>query len=76
VPIKDYTIELGKAEIMQEGKDLTIVTWGTQCHVAKEVADIVKEKLNVSCELIDLRTIVPWDFETVCNVSCIWLAGC
>ncbi len=69
VPIKDYTIELGKAEIMQEGADLTIVTWGTQCHVAKEVSDIVKEKHNISVELIDLRTIAPWDFETVCNVS-------
>lgn len=67
VPIKDYTIELGKAEIMQEGTDLTIVSWGTQCHVAREVADIVKEKMNVSCEVIDLRTIVPWDYETICN---------
>ena len=34
----------------------------------KEVVDMVKEKLNISCELIDLRTILPWDTETVCNV--------
>ncbi len=34
----------------------------------KEVVDLVKEKLNISCELIDLRTILPWDTETVCNV--------
>lgn len=67
VPIKDYTIEIGKAEIMEEGTDVTIVAWGTQCHVAREVAQIVKEKMNVSCEVIDLRTIVPWDYETICN---------
>ena len=68
VPIKDYTIELSKAEVMQEGTDVTIVAWGTQCHVARDVAQMAKEKLNVSCELIDLRTIHPWDSETICNV--------
>ena len=35
----------------------------------REVAEMVKEKLNVSCELIDLRTIMPWDTETICNVT-------
>lgn len=73
VPIKDYTIEIGKAEIMEEGTDVTIVAWGTQCHVAREVAQIVKEKMNVSCEVIDLRTIVPWDYETICNVRYFFL---
>ena len=68
VPIKDYTIDLSKAEIMQEGTDVTIVAWGTQCHVAKEVAQIVQQQHNISCEVIDLRTIAPWDYETICNV--------
>lgn len=72
VPIKDYTLPLSKAEVLVEGSDVTIVAWGTQVHVAKEVAQIVKEKMNISCEVIDLRTIVPWDFETVCNV-CLFL---
>jgi 2-oxoisovalerate dehydrogenase E1 component beta subunit len=67
VPIKDYTIPLSQAEILSEGTDVTIVSWGTQVHVVKEVALIVKEKLNISCEVIDLRTIVPWDYETICN---------
>lgn len=67
VPIKDYTIDLSKAEIMQEGSDVTIVAWGTQCHVAREVAQIVQQKHNISCEVIDLRTIAPWDYETICN---------
>lgn len=67
VPIKDYTIEIGKAEVMEEGTDLTIVSWGTQCHVAREVAKMAQEQLNVSCEVIDLRTIAPQDTETICN---------
>jgi 2-oxoisovalerate dehydrogenase E1 component beta subunit len=69
VPVKDYTIPLSKAEVLSEGTDLTIVSWGTQVHVATEVAQLAKEKLNVSCEVIDLRTIVPWDFETICEVT-------
>ena len=68
MPVKDYTIPLSKAEVLSEGTDVTIVAWGTQVHVVKEVAQIVKEKMNVSCEVIDLRTIVPWDYETICNV--------
>lgn len=67
VPIKDYTLPLSKAEVLKEGKDLTIVAWGTQVHVAKEVAQMAQEQLNVSCEVIDLVTIAPWDFETICN---------
>ena len=73
MPVKDYMIPLSKAEILNEGTDLTIVAWGTQVHVANEVAQIAKEKLNVSCEVIDLRTIVPWDFETVCEVKGFWV---
>jgi len=67
VPVKDYEIPLSKAEVMMEGTDLTIVAWGTQCHVAVEVAQMAKKELGVSCEVIDLRTIVPWDYETICN---------
>ena len=46
-----------------------MVAWGTQVHVLREVAEMAQEKLDVSCEVIDLKTILPWDSETVCNVS-------
>ncbi|VDM65243.1 unnamed protein product [Strongylus vulgaris] len=69
VPTGDYTIPLSQAEVVKEGTDVTIVTWGTQVHVALEAAQLAKEKLNKSVEVIDLQTIMPWDEETVVKVS-------
>jgi 2-oxoisovalerate dehydrogenase E1 component beta subunit len=51
------------------GDAVTLIGWGTQVHILKEVADMVKEQLKVQCEVIDLVTINPWDVEAVCNVS-------
>lgn len=67
VPTKDYTLPLSQAEVVQEGNDVTLVGWGTQVHVLLEVAKIAQEKLGVSCEVIDLRTILPWDSDTICK---------
>ena len=50
------------------GDDVTLVGWGTQLHVLREVCQMAKDQLNVSCELIDLVTILPWDRETVAQV--------
>ena len=47
------------------GKDVTIVGWGSQIYVLEHAVRMAEEKLGVSCELIDLRTISPWDIETV-----------
>ncbi|XP_013778368.2 2-oxoisovalerate dehydrogenase subunit beta, mitochondrial-like isoform X1 [Limulus polyphemus] len=65
VPLKDYEIPLGKAEVIQEGDHVTLVGWGTQVHVLKEVCQLAQDKLNVSCELIDLVSILPWDKDTI-----------
>ncbi|KAK3096954.1 hypothetical protein FSP39_005077 [Pinctada imbricata] len=70
VPTGDYEIPLSKAEIVQEGNDVTLVGWGTQVHVLLEAAKIAQEKLGVSCEVIDLRTILPWDYNTVSESVC------
>ncbi|XP_031834446.1 branched chain keto acid dehydrogenase E1 subunit beta isoform X1 [Nomia melanderi] len=67
VPTAHYTIEIGKAEVVREGDAVTLVGWGTQVHVLLEVADLVQEKLGVSCEVIDLVSILPWDAELVCK---------
>lgn len=52
-----------------EGSNLTLIGWGTQIQVLRETAKLAHEKLGVSCEIIDLKTIVPWDEETVIEVS-------
>eukprot|EP00794_Sanderia_malayensis_P000667 gene667-1335_t len=65
VPTKHYELPLSKAEVMEEGDDVTLIGYGTQLHVLREASRMAQEKLNVTCELIDLRTILPWDEETV-----------
>nr|CAD2142852.1 unnamed protein product [Meloidogyne enterolobii] len=65
VPVGKYILPLGKAEIVREGKDVTLVGWGTQLHVLMETADLAEKDLGILCEVIDLQTIIPWDVETV-----------
>ncbi|XP_052753539.1 2-oxoisovalerate dehydrogenase subunit beta, mitochondrial isoform X2 [Galleria mellonella] len=67
VPVEDYTLPLGKAQVLREGDAATLVAWGTQVHVLLEVAQKAHDELGVSCEVIDLQSILPWDEETVCN---------
>jgi pyruvate dehydrogenase E1 component beta subunit len=55
---------LGEAEIAHPGSDVTVVTWSRTRHVALEAADLA-QKQGVSLEVIDLRTIWPWDRDTV-----------
>jgi pyruvate/2-oxoglutarate/acetoin dehydrogenase E1 component len=64
VPEEYYTIPIGEAEVKREGDDLTIVTIGKMLYVGLEVAETL-DKENVSVEIIDLRTVAPWDEETV-----------
>jgi 2-oxoisovalerate dehydrogenase E1 component beta subunit len=45
--------------------DITVVAWGAQLKVAEKAADMAREQLGVEVELIDLRTIMPWDVPTV-----------
>eukprot|EP00002_Diphylleia_rotans_P008308 TRINITY_DN1807_c0_g2_i1.p1 TRINITY_DN1807_c0_g2~~TRINITY_DN1807_c0_g2_i1.p1 ORF type:complete len:374 (+),score=86.40 TRINITY_DN1807_c0_g2_i1:50-1171(+) len=66
VPICDYTVPLGKGEILREGSDVTIVGWGAQMHVLEKACNMAKE-MGISCELIDLCTLLPWDVELVEN---------
>ena len=62
IPEDDYAVPLGKASVLQEGKDLTVVTYGIGVDLCKKAIAGLK---GASVELIDLRTIVPMDFETV-----------
>ncbi len=64
IPVDYYTIEIGKARIAQEGKDLTIITYGLGVHWALEFA---KDHSDLSIEIVDLRTLLPLDQETIYN---------
>lgn len=64
VPDNPQEVEIGRAGIAREGTDVTIVTWGLGVHWAVAEADR-REKDGVFIEVIDLRTLVPWDQQTV-----------
>ena len=66
VPDEDYRLPLGEAEITKEGTDVTILGWGAQMDVIDQAVERA-EKEGISCEVIDLRSILPWDVETVAN---------
>ncbi|MGV8155115.1 MAG: alpha-ketoacid dehydrogenase subunit beta [Alkaliphilus sp.] len=66
VPVEDYIIPIGKAKILQEGSDLTVVSWGAMVRDTQKAIDIV-EKEGYSIEHIDLRTISPIDREAIIN---------
>jgi pyruvate dehydrogenase E1 component beta subunit len=64
VPEEEYTIPLGKADVKREGKDVTIVSYGAMVHESLKAAEEL-EKDGYSAEVIDLRTISPFDTETI-----------
>lgn len=64
VPVGDYEIPLGTARVAQPGSDITLVGWGQHVAVLEAAARQVAHD-GISCEIIDLRTIVPWDVHTV-----------
>ncbi|BAO56317.1 alpha-ketoacid dehydrogenase subunit alpha/beta [Nonlabens marinus] len=61
VPVEDYGIELGKSRLVREGKDLSIITYGAGVHWACQLND----ELMLSIDIIDLRTLVPLDKESI-----------
>ncbi len=60
-PGDKYVVPFGKASFLKEGEDITIVAWGAMVERSEEAV----EKLDISADLIDLRTLMPWDKEAV-----------
>ena len=65
VPENEYLVPLGVAEVKREGSDITFVTWGPLVHDCLKAADKLKAEKNVSAEVIDLRSLVPLDLDTI-----------
>ena len=66
IPEEDYIVPIGKARIAIEGSDVSIITYGAMVHTATEAAKVLKGS-GVSCEIIDLRTILPLDKKSIMN---------
>lgn len=64
IPEGDYEIPLGRAKIVEEGEDITIVAWGAMVRDVQKAMEMVKAK-GIKPELIDLRTIAPMDRESI-----------
>ena len=64
IPDEDYTVPIGKAAIRRKGTDITVVAYGLMHHRAAEAVAAL-EKEGISAELIDMRTLLPWDRETI-----------
>jgi 2-oxoisovalerate dehydrogenase E1 component len=65
VPEQPYSIPFGKARVVREGSDVSIITYGMGVHWATELADEMVTANGVKLEIIDLRTLVPLDVETI-----------
>jgi pyruvate/2-oxoglutarate/acetoin dehydrogenase E1 component len=65
VPEEEYTLPFGQARVVREGKDLTLVALSYMVSVAEEAADTLREMCGLEVEIIDPRTIVPLDLETI-----------
>ncbi len=64
LPSDDYTVPLGKAIVRREGRDLTIVTYAAMLHTSLEAAGLLSKE-GIEAEVIDLRTLLPLDRETL-----------
>src|SRR5271156_1477702 len=64
VPAEDYTVPIGKAIVRREGKHLTIVSYAAMMHTSLEAADALAKE-GIQAEVIDLRTLLPLDEETI-----------
>src|SRR5215217_4254999 len=67
VPEGEYTVPFGEARIAREGKDVTLVAYGRQVNLLLRVADRLANEEKIDAEVIDLRSIRPFDIDTILN---------
>ena len=65
VPEDDYIVLIGKARVVREGDDISVITYGSQVIRAVEAAQLVGKEDYISIEVVDLRTVVPYDLDCV-----------
>ncbi len=65
VPTEAYEIPLSRAEVIKEGKDVTVISYGHPLYTCSSAIAAAEKDLDISIELIDLRTLYPWDRKTI-----------
>jgi 2-oxoisovalerate dehydrogenase E1 component beta subunit len=65
VPDERYTVPIGEARTHREGDDVSVITWGAMVYTADEAAKRLEAEEGLSVEIIDLRSVQPWDREAV-----------
>jgi 2-oxoisovalerate dehydrogenase E1 component beta subunit len=65
VPDERYTVPIGKARTHREGDDVSVITWGAMVYTADEAAKQLAEEDDLSVEIVDLRSVMPWDKQAV-----------
>jgi pyruvate/2-oxoglutarate/acetoin dehydrogenase E1 component len=65
LPDEDYVVPLGEARTAREGRDLTVVTYGSMVHKSLEAAETLESEDGVSAEILDLRTLLPLDDDAI-----------
>lgn len=65
VPLEKYTVEIGKAKVVREGEDVTIIAWGNMVRPALEAAKSMAQEKNIQADVLDLRTLYPIDREAI-----------
>ncbi len=66
IPDDYYTVEIGKAKLVAEGSDISIITYGMGVHWAKEIMNSIPD---IKADILDLRTLLPWDQEAVAETA-------
>jgi pyruvate/2-oxoglutarate/acetoin dehydrogenase E1 component/TPP-dependent pyruvate/acetoin dehydrogenase alpha subunit len=66
--VGEFTVPLGKAELIKEGTDITVITYGSTLRIVEEAAEELEE-LGISIEIIDPQTILPFDIDHLCKKS-------
>ena len=65
VPEEEYLVDLGKAKVVKEGVDVTLLAYGAMLQPSMEAAEKVESEDKISAEVVDLRTLMPYDIDTI-----------
>jgi 2-oxoisovalerate dehydrogenase E1 component beta subunit len=66
LPTDDYTVEIGKAKVVRDGRHVSVITYGAMLYIAIEAAEILAKE-GIELEVVDLRSLLPLDRETIAN---------